>query len=263
MQSLRPYPQFNSVTRVTPMWGNSSYHGMNLKIEKRFSKGLNFLANYTWAKFIDDIFSGQEAGEADVGMQNYHNRAAEKALSGNDVRHRLVWSSVYELPFGKDRALLNQGPLAMILGGWNFGTIITLQQGSPMALTTQVNGLGGAFTPGPQRVNVDRDPTLSGDQQTVERYFDTEAVSAPGTLQFGNSGRALLRGPGIVNFDVSLLKNHSWGEHYNVQFRFEAFNFFNTTSFNEPGRALGSAQFGVISSAGDPRSLQLGLKFAF
>ena len=263
MQVLRPFPQFNQVTRIAPMWGNSSYHGMNLKLEKRFSNGLNFLTNYTWAKFIDDTFAQFEAGEADLAMQNYYDRAAEKALSGNDVRHRLVWSSVYELPVGKDRAALNSGPLAMILGGWNLGSIITLQQGSPMGLTTQVNGLGSAFTPGPQRVNVLRDPTLPSNERTVERYFDTEAVAAPGTLQFGNSSRSLLTGPGFVNFDVSLLKNHRWGEHYNVQFRFEAFNFFNKTNFNEPGQALGSPQFGVISSAANARSLQFGLKFAF
>jgi hypothetical protein len=263
MQALRPFPQFNAVTRIAPMWGNSSYHGGNLKVEKRFSNGLNFLVNYTYAKFIDDTFAQFEAGEADLGMQNYYDRAAEKALSGNDVRHRLAWSSVYEIPLGKDRALLNSGPLAMILGGWNFGTIITLQQGSPMGLTTQVNGLGSAFTPGPQRVNVLRDPSLPSDQQTVERFFDTEAVAAPGTLVFGDSSRSLLTGPGIINFDVSLLKNHRWGEHYNVQFRFEAFNFFNRANFNEPGRALGAPNFGVISSTGDPRSLQFGLKFAF
>ncbi len=263
MQALRPFPQFNNVTRISPMWGNSSYHGMNLKLEKRFSNGLNFLTNYTYAKFIDDTFSGQEAGDVNLGMQNYYDRANEKALSGNDVRHRLVWSSVYEIPLGKDRAFLNSGPLAMILGGWNFGSIITLQQGSPMGLTTQVNGLGTAFTPGPQRVNVDRDPTLPKGERTVERYFDTSALSAPGTLRFGNSGRSLLTGPGIVNFDVSLLKNHRWGEHYNVQFRFEAFNFFNKANFDAPGRALGAPQFGVISNAADPRGLQFGMKFQF
>ncbi|MCB1019758.1 MAG: TonB-dependent receptor [Acidobacteria bacterium] len=263
MQALRPFPQFNAVTSVAPMWGNSSYHGLNLKLEKRFSHGLNFLANYTYAKFIDDTYSGQEAGESDLAMQNLYDRAAEKALSGNDVRNRLVWSSVYEIPLGKGRAMLNQGPLAMILGGWNFGTIVTLQQGSPMGLTTQTNGLGSAFTPGPQRVNVLRDPALPSGEQTVERFFDTDAVAAPGTLVFGNSSRALLTGPGIINFDVSMLKNHSWGERYNVQFRFEAFNFFNRANFNEPGRALGAPTFGVISSAADPRSLQFGLKFAF
>jgi hypothetical protein len=263
MQALRPYPQFNSVTRIAPMWGNSNYHGANVKLEKRFSGGLNFLANYTYAKFIDDVYSGFEAGEADVAMQDYYNLRAERALSGNDVRHRFVWSSVYEIPVGKGRAMLSQGPLATILGGWNFGTIITLQKGSPMALTTQNNGLGAAFTPGAQRVNVLRDPTLPEDERTVERYFDTEAVEAPGTLQFGNSSRSLLNGPGFVNFDVSLLKNHRWGESYNIQFRFEAFNFFNTPQFAEPGRSLGAPDFGVISSADNERSLQLGLKFEF
>ena len=261
-QALRPFPQFNNVVAQTRMWGNSSYHGLNLKLEKRFSGGLNFLANYTWAKFIDDVPAQFEAGEADVGMQNLYDRAAEKALSGNDVRHRLVWSSVYEIPLGKDRALLNSGPLALILGGWNFGAIVTLQQGSPITLVTQANTLN-AFNPGPQRVNVLRDPALPQEERTVERYFDTEVVVAPPQFTFGNAGRSLLTGPGIVNFDVSLLKNHRWGERYNVQFRFEAFNFFNTAQFDEPGRALGSPQFGVISSAGDPRSLQFGLKFAF
>jgi hypothetical protein len=159
--------------------------------------------------------------------------------------------------------MLQNGPIAMALGGWNFGTIITLQKGSPMALTTQNNGLGAAFTPGPQRVNVLSDPTLPKDERTVERYFDTTAVAAPGALTFGNSSRALLNGPGFANFDVSLLKNHRWGESYNVQFRFEAFNFFNTAQFNEPGRALGAPDFGVISSAANPRSLQFGLKFEF
>ena len=261
-QQFRPFPQFNAVSAVTRMWGNSNYHGFNLKLERRFSQGLSFLTNYTWSKFIDDTPAQFEAGEADVAIQNLYNRAAERGLSGNDVRHRLVWSSVYEIPFGKDRAVLNSGPLAMVLGGWNFGTIITLQQGSPMALTTQVNGING-FTPGPQRVDVVGDPELPASQRTVERFFDTTAVAQPARFTFGNSGRDILTGPGIINFDMSLLKNHRWGERFNVQFRFEAFNFFNRAQFNEPGRALGAANFGVISSAGDPRSLQFGLKFAF
>ena len=261
-QHLRPFPQFNAVQSVARMWGNSSYHGMNIKVEKRFSGGLNFLANYTYAKFIDDVPAQFEAGEADVAIQNLYDRAAERGLSGNDVRNRLVWSSVYEIPLGKGRAVLQHGPLAMILGGWNFGTIITLQQGSPMALTTQVNRING-FTPGPQRVDVIRDPDLPNSERTVERWFDTDAVSEPGLYRFGNSSRDIAQSPGIVNFDVSLLKNHHWGERYNVQFRFEAFNFFNAPQFNEPGRALGAPNFGVISSASNQRSLQLGLKFQF
>ena len=119
------------------------------------------------------------------------------------------------------------------------------------------------FTPGPQRVDVIGDPELPGSERTVDRYFGTTALAQPARFTFGNSGRDILTGPGIVNFDMSLLKNHRWGERYNVQFRFKAFNIFNTALFNERGHALGAANFGVISSAGSPRSLHFGLKFEF
>jgi len=261
-QARRPFPQFSSVTVVRRMWGNSSYHGFNVKIEKRFSGGLNFMANYTVSKFIDDIPAQFEAGQVRIGAQNLYCRACEKGLSGNDVRHRFAWSSVYEIPVGGGRKFLNSGVPSMILGGWNLGLIVTLQQGNPMALTTQTNTTN-AFTPGPQRVNVLRDPTLPESQRTLERWFDTEAVEAPAPYTFGNAGRSLLTGPGLANFDLSLLKNHRWGEGFNVQFRFEAFNVLNHTNFNEPGRALGSATFGVISSAQAARILQLGLRFEF
>ncbi len=261
-QSRRPLPQFGNVTLSTPMWGNSIYHGLNIKAEKRFSHGLNFQANYTWAKFIDDVPASFEAGEVSVGVQNFYDRRAERSLSGNDVRHRLAWGSVYELPFGQDRARLSQGPAAVALGGWNLGLIVTLQQGSPYALTTQVNSTN-AFTPGPQRVNLLRNPALPESERRVDRWFDTTAVSPPPQFTFGSSGRAVLTGPGLANIDLSLLKNHRWGERYNLQFRFEAFNLTNGVNFEEPGRALGTPAFGVISTARPARILQLGLKLQF
>ncbi|MBI1899394.1 MAG: TonB-dependent receptor, partial [Acidobacteria bacterium] len=146
-QVRRPFPQFGNVTTVAPMWGNSSYHGLNIKIEKRFSHGLNFLGNYTWSKFIDDVPAGFEIGAVSGGMQNYYDRRAEKALSGNDVRNRFVWSSVYEIPVGRGRRWLAEGPAALLAGGWNIGAIVTLQDGSPVGLTVQTNTTN-AFTPG-------------------------------------------------------------------------------------------------------------------
>ncbi len=261
-QARRPFPQFNAVTTVARMWGNSSYHGINLKFEKRFSNGLNFLGNYTFAKFIDDVPANFEAGQVRIGMQNLYDRASEKGLSGNDVRNRFVWSSVYEIPVGADRAVLNRGLAAKVLGGWNLGWIVTLQQGSPMALVMQTNR-SNAFTPGPVRVNVLRDPTLPASQRTPQRFFDTEAVEAPAPFTFGNAGRSLLTGPGITQFNMSLLKNHRWAERYNVQFRFEAFNLFNNVNFNEPGRSFGNPNFGVVNSAMAARILQISLKFQF
>jgi len=261
-QARRPFPQFGNVTLVTPMWGNSAYHGLNVKLEKRFSHGVNFQANYTYSKFIDDVPASFEAGEVSVGIQNLYNRRAERSLAGNDVRNRLVWGSVYELPFGKERRRLNQGVAATVLGGWNLGLIVTLQQGSPYGLTTQTNNTN-AFLPGPQRVNVLRSPELPASERRVERWFDASAVTAPPAYTFGDAGRALLTGPGLANLDISLLKNHRWGERYNLQARVEAFNFINRTNFEEPGRALGSPNFGVIGAARPARILQLGLKWQF
>ncbi|MBK5294581.1 MAG: TonB-dependent receptor [Acidobacteriia bacterium] len=259
-QSRRPFPQFGNISTVAPMWGNSSYHGVNFKYEKRFSDGLNLLANYTFSKFIDDVVAAQEIG-ATPGIQNYYDRRSEKALSGNDVRNRFAFSSVYELPWGKARKYLNQGPAAFALGGWNIGAILTLQQGSPFGLTTQVNTLN-AFSGG-QRVNVLRDPELAAGQRTVQRYFDTEAVVAPPQFTFGNAGRSLLTGPGFANVNLSLLKSFKFVETWNLQFRLEAFNALNRANFEEPGTALGAPNFGVIGSAQDARSMQLGLKLTF
>ncbi len=260
-QIRRPFPQFGDITSQSPFWGNSSYHGFNAKVEKRFSSGLNFLLNYTISKFIDDVTSGQEIGTVGGGIQNIYDRRAERSLSGNDVRNKLVASTVYELPLGRGRHWLNQGPAATIVGGWNLGAILYFQDGSPDGLVTQTN-TAGAFG-GSQRVNVLRDPSLPKDQRRIERYFDTTAVAAPPQFTFGNSGRAVLTGPGIANADFSLLKNHRIRERFNVQFRIEAFNAFNRVNLMNPGRALGSPQFGVISDTRNPRNLQLGMKLTF
>ena len=260
-QVLRPLPQFGNVTSVAPMWGNSSYHAMNIKVEKRFSNGVNFLANYTYSKFIDDVQAGYESG-ATTAMQNYYDLRSEKSLSGNDVRNRFVWSSVYELPFGKARKWMNKGATAVLLGGWNVSGIVTLQDGSPYGLATQSNTTN-MFTPGPQRVNVLRNPALPKGEQTLDRWFDTSAVAAPAALTFGNSSRSLLTGPGLANFDFSLLKAFQFAERFNLQFRVEAFNAFNRANFDEPGRSLGAPAFGVIGSARAGRTIQLGIKTTF
>jgi len=261
-QIRRPFPQFANVVSVAPMWGNSSYHGLNVKLEKRFSAGLNFLTNYTWSKFIDDVAAGFENGNAVGGIQNLYDRRAEKALSGNDIRHRFNTSSVYELPWGRGRKWLSGGKGAWLLGGWNLGAILTLQQGSPNGVTTQVNSTN-SFNPGAQRANVLRDPTLPADQRTVARWFDTTALAAPAQFTFGNASRSLFTGPGLVNLDMSLLKNFKWSERYNLQFRLESFNLPNRANFDDPNTALGAPAFGVIGAARGARSVQLGLRLDF
>ncbi|MCL5745230.1 MAG: carboxypeptidase regulatory-like domain-containing protein [Acidobacteria bacterium] len=260
-QSRRPFPQFANVVMISPMWGNSSYHSLNIKLEKRFSNGLNFLANYTYSKFIDDVPSNQEVGSVSGAMQSYYNRHAEKSLSGNDIRNRFVWSSVYEVPFGTGRRWLSKGISSKLLGGWNLGMVAVLQQGAPVEMTVQ-NNSANAFS-GAQRVNVLRDPSLPVGERTLTRWFDTSAVAAPAPYTFGNAGRALVTGPGLANINVSLLKNHRLKERYNLQVRLEAFNVINRANFEDPGGSLGSSNFGVISAAKDARIVQLGMKLEF
>lgn len=261
-QARRPFPQFGNVTLLTPMWGNSNYHGLNVKVEKRFSNGLNFLTNYTWSKFIDDVNADFEVGANPSGYQDFYNRGADRALSGNDVRQRFVASSVYELPWGRGRKYLSEGLLSTLIGGWNIGGILVAQDGSPYGLVTQTN-TSNAFSPGPQRVNVLRNPALPSGERSIARYFDTSAVAAPAQYTFGNSPRSLLTGPGLFTLDVSLLKNFRFLESGNIQFRAEATNVTNRANFQEPGRTLGTPAFGVISEALPARVLQLGLKFEF
>src|SRR6476659_3981540 len=125
-QKLRVYPQFGNITSISPSWGNSTYHALNLKVEKRFSRGLNMLGNYTWAKFIDDVEGSSELGGGNGnGYQHIQLRRLDKGLSGSDVRHRFTFSSLYELPIGKGR-LWNPGNkvLSGIAGGWTVGGII-------------------------------------------------------------------------------------------------------------------------------------------
>jgi hypothetical protein len=261
-QIRRPFPQFGNVSLVAPMWGNSSYHALNIKAEKRFSHGLNFTANYTFSKFIDDVAPSFQVGSEPGNLQNFYDRRSEKSLSANDVRNRFVVSSVYELPVGKNKRWALSGVPAAVLGGWSFGLIGILQQGGPDGLTVQTNGTN-SFNPGPLRPNVLRDPSLGPGERSISRWFDTTAVAAPAPFTFGNAGRALLTGPGLIDVSLSLLKNIRWKERYNVQFRAEALNLPNHPNFNDPGTALGSAGFGVISAAKDPRIMQLGLRIEF
>ncbi|MDZ4800319.1 MAG: carboxypeptidase regulatory-like domain-containing protein [Bryobacteraceae bacterium] len=261
-QIRRPYPQFGNVTLISPFWGNSAYHAMNLKVEKRFSDGLTFLVTYGFAKFMDDVTAANELGAVGGGIQNHYDRRSEWSRSGNDIRNRVAASSTYELPFGRGRKWMSRGVLATLAGGWNLGAIVTLQSGPPLGLVTQVNNTN-SFNPGSQRVDVLRDPTLPKNERSVDRWFDTAAVAQPAQFTFGNSGRAILESPGLAVVNLSMLKNFVITERWNVQFRAEAFNALNRANFDDPGRALGAPTFGVINAASDPRNLQLGLKLQF
>lgn len=262
-QVLRPFPQFNNVAIAFPSLGVNSYHAGVLKMEKRFSHGVSFLGSYTWARNIGNL---DEAGSGSLGdnqqYQDYYNRRLDKGPMATDVVHRFVASSLFDLPFGRNRLWLTSGVLSQILGGWTIGSIMNMQSGGPFTVTMQTNTTN-AFSAGGLRANVLRDPNLPAGERTLSRWFDTAAFEAPPPYTFGNAGRGILRADGRVNFDFSINKNFNFTERSYLQFRGELFNAFNHPDFGLPNRSMGSSGFGTITGATDPRTVQLGLRFVF
>lgn len=262
-QRDRPFPQFSNVTIQNPTLGVSNYYAGLLRMEKRFSKGLNLNANYTYSKFLENTNDPGTTVGRDAGpYSNLYDRRADYGPSANDIRHRFAFSSVYELPFGPGRSYLSHGLLSQVIGGWTLGNVTILQSGPPMSVTTQTNNTN-AFSAGSQRPDVLRDPNLPSDQRTVTRWFDTTAFVQPTNFTFGNSGRNIVRAPGLFNMDFSLIRNFRFGETSTLQLRGEAFNALNHTNFSPPGGTFGGPGFGTISASGPARLLQVGMRFAF
>jgi hypothetical protein len=257
-QLLRPFPQYTSVRADYPSLGNSIYHSLQLKAERRFANGFTLLAAFTAAKAIDDA-SQDEYGPT-TGVQDVHNLRAERSLTPQDVSKRLVFSGVWELPIGHGRLLGASWskPLDLLLGGWQLNSIVSFQSGLPLVMTS----IGAAR---PNRVATGTPPS-GRIQDNLSHAFDTSAFAVPAAFTYGNSSRTApdLRSNGINNFDLSLFKTWQIRERLKAQFRVESFNAFNHVQFAPPGTQAGTTSFGVITSQFNlPRELQLALKVLF
>lgn len=258
-QRDRPFPQFSNVTILNPGLASGSYNSMLLRLERRLAGGLLLQASYTWAKLLND-YSDSAVGDESATYSDFYNRRADWGPDGNDIRHRLTWSSVWELPFGKGKRFLADHPARWIAGGWSLGALFFAQTGAPFTVTAQVNSTN-AFSAGPLRADVLRNPAVSS--RTLDRWFDTEAFRQPAPFAFGNQGVNILRGDGKISTDLSLIRSFYFTETIRLQFRAEFLNATNHPDFGLPGRSLGGPGFGVVSSSDSPRSIQLGLRMTF
>jgi hypothetical protein len=225
-------------------------------MEKRFSKGLSFLSAFTWSHAIDDV---PEVGNGGYTAVDPWNVALNRGNSYNDVRRQWAFSVAYELPFGKGKAWLNRGgAVNALLGGWQLATIASLRSGIPFTVVTS-GGITNAG--GEDRPNRIANGTLPADQRSIDHWFDTSAFAVQPQYTYGNSGHNILFGPGMRNLDLSLSKSFVIHEAMRLQFRAESFNFTNTPAFGLPGATLNGLGVGQITTAGDPRRIQFGLKF--
>jgi hypothetical protein len=276
-QLLRPYPQYTGVGSFRKPKADSIYHGMTLRVDKRFSRGFSFLFAYTAGKLIDNassavsflgpIASGPELGISASKMNSYNMRL-ERSVSSMDVAQRAVFSYVYELPFGKGKKFGAAAPrgVNLVITGWQVNGITTFQSGTPMLIGALSNNTN-AYTSGQRVNNNGRSARLTGGttDERLARWFDTSVFSQPPAYTFGNTSRTLpdVRVPGINTTDLSVFKNTFFGPEgkLNLQYRLEMFNAFNTPQWGRPGPQFGTGNFGVISgTAISPRQIQMALK---
>jgi hypothetical protein len=255
IQPRRPFPQYGVLTQVRSD-AKSFYNGGTAKFTRRFSKGLTALSSFTFSRSIDQAFSSV-AGNPTGGAvsQDYHN-LSQRGLSGSHRKFVWVTSAIYDIPYQ------GKGIVGQILGGWQAGTIATVQSGGAFNVT-ELGGTARLNTGSAQYPNRIKDGNLSGSERSIYHWFDTSAYVFAPMYTFGDSETRTLIMPGLFNIDFNLKKAFRFSESRQLEFRAEFFNILNHTNFDMPGNTLGSPNFGVISSAEPSRISQMSLKLVF
>lgn len=266
-QLLKPFPRFTQVGFYRNNVGNTNYNALQVKLEQRFTKGSSFLLSYTRSKLIDEASSVFDASIltgpiASFPVADSFNRTLERDISTGDIPNVFVASFTYELPIGKGKLLNPGGITEWIFGGVELAGVVTLQSGLPLAVTqaTNFNAFAGFGTQRPNRVG---DPNLPSAQRTTAQFFNTAAFQVAPQFTIGNSSRNPVRGPGYRNLDIAVIKRLAFDEARNLEFRTEFFNLTNTPPLGAPNVVVATPGFGSITSAGDPRVVQFGVKLNF
>ena len=267
LNARRPNPTYARAVATDKSIGNSIYHALQVKAERRMSGGLTFLTAYTWSKSITgpaDI-GGQVGGGSFIGaIQDFYNLSAERSLSGFDLTQRFVQTVIYDVPFFKNL----KGVGRYVLDGWQVSTIATVQSGFPAAIGNNVDTTGTGKSSRPDLV-AGQDPNLSSGDRTWKRWFNTSAFVTAPFGRFGNSPRTgAVRLPGLINTDFSVIKRIRLGESRAFEFRTEIFNLFNhfNPDPNTVDLGLNSPTFGAIGGGVrgvTTRVIQLGAKLNF
>ncbi|MEZ5353363.1 MAG: hypothetical protein R2762_12060 [Bryobacteraceae bacterium] len=271
----RPFPKFNGSFQNMNAPSHSSYHSLQARLQHRFANGFTLLGSYAYGKSIDNG-SGIRTTDGDpLTPSDNYNLNHERGLSAFDFRQRVTASFLYELPVGRGRALgLQSGIANFFLGGWQIGGIITFQDGFPATVFCGPGNVqnGGGYCK-PDAVQ-GTNPNLSDSEQTLFRFFNTNAYVdrlgvAPGAAQpvfrYGTAARNTVIGPGIASLDMSVNKFFRFREDRQaLEFRAEFFNLPNHPIFGQPGTTLRTATYGVISGTRlDSRQIQFALKYSF
>ena len=258
-----PYPELGRVFLVDSI-GKASYNSLGVKLQRRFSGGLTYLTGYTWSKAIDTGSGIRPHASDTLFAQSEFCVQCDRSPSAFNTAHRFVTSALYELPFGKNQRFLNQSRVVnAIAGGWQLGSIVTMQTGFPLNVFAGRDQCNCGHQV--DRVDATGQPSaLGGGVRNPDRIFNTAAYALQPFGQFGNVGRNTVISPGIVSWDFSTIKDFHVTERYHFEFRVEAFNIPNHPIWSDPNTTFTSVDFGKVRATRVPmRELQLGLKFLF
>ena len=249
-QLLKPFPQYTTVSLYRNNVGTTDYQGVSATVEQRFSRGLSYTASYTRSRLRDDASAVFDASILTGPVANYpvadsFNRKLERDYSTGDIPHVFVAAATWE-------------PLR----NWSVSTIVTLQSGIPVPVTqtTNFNAFAGFGT---QRPNLVGDPELPADERTPSRWFDTAAFTIAPQFTLGSASRNPVRGPSYRNVDLAVSRRVPTAGTAALELRAEAFNLLNTPPLGNPNGVAGTSAFGTITTAGDPRVVQLAVKYLF
>jgi Carboxypeptidase regulatory-like domain/TonB-dependent Receptor Plug Domain len=254
LQAAKPYPRLGTV-RLYDNLGSSWYDSMQLKFERRFTRGLSYSLAYAFARNIDEFGALLTDRPTPFAPEGY-----DRGRSQLETRHVLNLNSIWELPFGRGKPYASGlHPVAnAFLGGWQFSGIYDFASGTPLTFVVPGATLGNGLNARPDLVG-----NLKLDDPSANLWFNPAALARPADFTFGNSGVGLIDGPGAHILDTSLMKNFYFGEQRYVQFRWELFNALNHVNLENPNVTINQPTTGVITGAGPARQMQFALKIVF
>jgi hypothetical protein len=274
-QLLLPFPEYTGVSEANANVFHSTYHALQMKVEKRFTHGGTVLASYTFSKLMANVSALTTWLDAGVGaapgIQNPYNLSAEKSLAGFDSRQRLTVSYVTDLPFGPGHKFLSGGNAVekKVVGGWSVSGIATFQDGFPLALTATGTANGPGYGRRPNVVPGCNKQTSGSATSRLTDWFNVSCFTVPAAYTLGNESATdpVLRSQGIANYDFSLAKKTPITERFNLEFRAEVYNLFNRVQFGLPNTSITTAAnptTGYITTQiNQPRLVQLALRLTY
>jgi hypothetical protein len=251
-----PVSTINLLEDTAQSWYDAGY----VNVRRKYSHGLSFLANYTFAKNLSNAPDFRSPMDESAIPQNNSDLAAEKG-PGCDVRHRLALSAVYNIP-----ALQRATWTKLATQNWQFSTVYQVQSGMPFTISVfgDTANAGTVLGENPIRANYTGKPIFGPGTRTSNEWFNPAAFATPPAYTFGDVGRNSVYGPPLQTLDIALVRSFRITERASFQFRGEAFNVLNMVNLGTPNRFVNTPQFGTITMAMTPgRELQLSARVSF